>query len=344
MAEEKTKKDLKAKAADKEAATLPAKPTKKQDKLSASKTLKAETAATEAKQEVAELVEDTQLEVQAPVKSAAKAGKRSVKGQKEAEEKKAKHESQKDADDTEEQPKKPVKATRSLLERRGKKYREAQKLIEAEKSYGLKEAVELVIKTSTVAFDASAELHVRLGVDPRHADQNVRDTVVLPAGTGKEVRIAVYADADGVKAAKAAGADIAGTEEFLELLDKEKIDFDVLIAQPQMMAKLGKYARMLGPKGLMPNPKSGTVAADVAKAVKEAKAGRVEYRVDSYGIVHVAFGKISFGAGKLQTNLEAIIASIKGNKPASIKGSYVKAAYVTSSMGPSIPVEISALQ
>lgn len=343
MAEEKTMKDIKAKIADKEAATLPAKPTKKQKELSASKELKAEKAANESKQETTEVSGDVEP-AEAP-KATAKAGKRSAKGLKESAEKQAKAEKQTTGEDEQpSKPKQPVTPTRSKLERRGKKYREAAKLIEEDKTYGVKEAVELAIKTSTVSFDASLELHVRLGVDPRHADQNVRDTVVLPAGTGKDVRVAVFADADGVKAAKTAGADIAGSEEFLQQLDKEVIDFDVLICQPQLMPKLGKYARMLGPKGLMPNPKSGTVATDVAKAVKEAKAGRVEYRVDSYGIIHVAFGKVSFGAGKLETNLQAIIASIKGNKPSSIKSTYVNGVHLTSSMGPSIPVEISALQ
>src|SRR6185369_380380 len=166
--------------------------------------------------------------------------------------------------------------------------------IEKDKQYSVKEALELAIKTSPVKFDATVELHVNLGVDPRQADQNVRDNVVLPAGTGKTIRIAVLAEADDAAAAKKAGADIAGMEDLLKDIEKGIINFDTLIATPALMAKLGKYARVLGPKGLMPNPKSGTVTPDVVKAVEQAKAGRVEYRVDSTGIVHVAFGKVSF--------------------------------------------------
>jgi large subunit ribosomal protein L1 len=166
---------------------------------------------------------------------------------------------------------------------------------------------------------------------------------VLPEGTGKNVRVAVFADVDDVAAAKKAGADVAGGDDFLQQLDKGTINFDVLIATPAMMAKLGKYARVLGPKGLMPNPKSGTVTKDVEKAVKEAKAGRIEFRVDSTGIVHVAVGKVSFGTAKLQTNSRAVLASLRSAKPASVKGSYVKSFFVTTSMGPSIRVLVSEL-
>ena len=287
----------------------------------------ADTPATEAKEEV----------------TTAKAGKRSAKSLKEAEEKEAK-EARKESGDSEEAPKpakKPVKPARSRLERRGKKYREAAKHVEKDKQYTLKEAVDLALKTSTVKFDATVELHVKLGVDPRHADQNIRENIVLPAGTGKSVRVAVFADVDDVKKAKSAGADIAGGDEFLQQLDKGVIDFDVLVATPQMMAKLGKYARVLGPKGLMPNPKSGTVAADVAKAVKEAKAGKVEYRVDSTGIVHLGVGKTSFKPEQVLENLQAVLASIKAAKPASLKSTYVQAIYLTTTMGPSVPVSLS---
>lgn len=273
----------------------------------------------------------------------AKAGKRSAKAIKEAEEKEAK-EARKESGDSEEAPKpakKPVKPARSRLERRGKKYREAAKHVEKDKQYTLKEAVDLALKTSTVKFDATVELHVKLGVDPRHADQNIRENIVLPAGTGKSVRVAVFADVDDVKKAKDAGADVAGSDEFLQQLDKGVIDFDVLVATPMMMAKLGKYARVLGPKGLMPNPKSGTVAADVAKAVKEAKAGKVEYRVDSTGIVHLGIGKTSFKADQVLENLQAVLASIKAAKPASLKSSYVQAIYLTTTMGPSVQVSLS---
>jgi large subunit ribosomal protein L1 len=277
----------------------------------------------------------------------AKAGKRSAKGLEEAEakteklEKQAHRDEEKAAED--DKPKQPVKPARSRLERRGKAYRKAQEQIDADKQYSLSEALELATKTNPAKFDASVELHVRLNVDPRQADQNLRDTVVLPAGTGKDVRVAVFADTDVAKEAKAAGADIAAADEFLQQLDKGTIDFDVLISTPQQMAKLGKYARLLGPKGLMPNPKSGTVTTDVTKAVKEAKAGRVEYRIDSTGIIHVGIGKVSFGGAKLLQNAQAIVDSLKTNKPTGLKGGYVKSTYVTTSMGPSIQVTASDL-
>ncbi|MBR0465242.1 50S ribosomal protein L1 [Candidatus Saccharibacteria bacterium] len=225
------------------------------------------------------------------------------------------------------------------MERRGRKYQEAAKLIEKGKAYSLKEAVELAIKTSPVKFDASVEIHARLGVDPRQADQNIRTTMVLPNGNGKEVRVAVFAPLDVCKAAKAAGADIAEDEEFLKSLEKGEINFDILISTPQYMPKLGKFARVLGPKGLMPNPKAGTVTTDVEKAVKEAKAGKVEYRVDKQSIVHIGVGKVSFGADKLVQNAEAFFESLKNQKPASLKGSYVKSVYITTTMGPSIEIE-----
>lgn len=272
----------------------------------------------------------------------AKAGKRSAKGVEEAEAKTEKLEKQahRNEEKAEEdaKPKQSVKPARSRLERRGKAYRKAHELIDAKKQYNLSDALELASKTNPTKFDASVELHVRLNVDPRQADQNLRDTVVLPAGTGKAVRVAVFADDAGVAAAKQAGADIAASDEFLQQLDKGTINFDVLVSTPQQMAKLGKYARLLGPKGLMPNPKSGTVTTDVAKAVNEAKAGRVEYRVDSTGIVHVGIGKVSFGGTKLTQNAQAILDSLKTNKPTGLKGGYVKSIYVTTAMGPSIAV------
>lgn len=233
----------------------------------------------------------------------------------------------------------PKPVTRSRLERRGKNYREAYAKVEKGKAYSLKEAVELAIATSPVKFDATLEMHFRLGVDPRQADQNIRSTVTLPAGTGKDIRVAVFAPLDVCKAAKAAGADIAEDEEFTKRLEKEQLDFDVLISTPQYMPKLGKFARLLGPKGLMPNPKAGTVTTDIEKAVKEAKAGKIEYRVDKQAIVHVGLGKVSFGADKLMENINAFTESLKSQKPTSIKGQYVKSVYMTTSMGPSILVE-----
>ena len=229
--------------------------------------------------------------------------------------------------------------TRPKLERRGKKYQEAAKLVEKGKAYSLKDGIELAIKSSPVKFDASVEIHARLGVDPRQADQNIRTTLVLPNGNGKTVRVAVFAPADVCKAAKVAGADIAEDEEFVKQLEKGVIDFDVLISTPQYMPKLGKFARLLGPKGLMPNPKAGTVTQDVEKAVKDAKAGKVEYRVDKQAIVHIGVGKVSFGADKLIENANAFFESLKAQKPASLKGSYVKSVFVTTTMGPSIAIE-----
>ncbi|MBQ3348090.1 50S ribosomal protein L1 [Candidatus Saccharibacteria bacterium] len=225
------------------------------------------------------------------------------------------------------------------MERRGKKYQEAFKAIEKGKIYSLKEALELAQKTSPVKFDASVEAHVRLGVDPRQADQNIRTTIVLPNGNGKTVRVAVFAPLDVCKAAKEAGADIAEDEEFLKQLEKGVIDFDVLISTPAYMPKLGKYARLLGPKGLMPNPKAGTVTMDVAKAVKESKAGKVEYRVDKQSIVHIGLGKVSFGTDKLFENANTFFESLKSQKPNSLKGTYVKSVFITTTMGPSIEVE-----
>lgn len=238
-----------------------------------------------------------------------------------------------------EKPKGAKPVTRPRIERRGKKYQAAYKLVEKGKVYSLKDAVELAIKTSPVKFDASLEAHVRLGVDPRQADQNIRTTIVLPNGSGKTVRVAVFAPLDVCKTAKAAGADIAEDEEFLKQLDKGVIDFDVLISTPAYMPKLGKYARLLGPKGLMPNPKAGTVTMDVEKAVRESKAGKVEYRVDKQSIVHIGLGKVSFGADKLLENANTFFESLKTQKPASLKGTYVKSVFVTTTMGPSIAVE-----
>ncbi len=275
----------------------------------------------------------------------AKAGKRSAKALAESEEKVAKEEKKAEAKSESETAAKPkaIQKTRSKLERAGKKYREASKLVEKDTEYSAKDALDLALKTSTTKFDSTVELHVRLGVDPKQADQNIRETIVLPAGTGKDVRVAVYGEADDVAAAKKAGADVAGAEEFLQQLDKNIVNFDVLIATPAVMAKLGKYARLLGPKGLMPNPKSGTVTKDVAKAVEQAKAGKVEFRVDETGIVHLGIGKVSFGSDKLMQNLQAVFASLKGAKPSSIKGNYVQTMYMTTSMGPSIKVLASEL-
>lgn len=276
-------------------------------------------------------------------KVVAKAGKRSTKAIKEAEEKAAKVERKAAIiiEKPEEKSKKTVNPTRPKLERRSKGYRKVAEKIEKDKEYRLDEAIKLAKETSAVKFDASVEIHINLGVDPKLADQNIRDTVVLPGGTGKTVRVAVFAEEEDVEKAKKAGADVAGSDEFLQQLDKEKINFDVLISTPAVMARLSKYARILGPKGLMPNPKSGTVTKDVTTAVKQAKAGRIEYRVDSYGIIHSTIGKVSFEPSKLIENAKALLASVKANKPASIKGTYMGKVYITTTMGPSVAVNSS---
>lgn len=293
--------------------------------------------------EIREQLEEKVAEVKEEVATFAKSGKKSKKHIEEvkAEEARQARKEERKAEEAAaaEKPKGAKPVTRPKLERRGKKYQEAYKLIEKGKNYSLKEAVELAIKTSPVKFDAALEAHVRLGVDPRQADQNIRTTIVLPNGSGKTVRVAVFAPLDVCKAAKAAGADIAEDEEFLKQLDKGVIDFDVLISTPAYMPKLGKYARLLGPKGLMPNPKAGTVTMDVEKAVKESKAGKVEYRVDKQSIVHIGLGKVSFGADKLLENANTFFESLKAQKPASLKGTYVKSVFITTTMGPSISVE-----
>lgn len=317
---------------------------KKDELLAEAEALNLEMSAKNTVAELNEAIKDSAEEKQtegkesSQVKTAktAKAGKRSAKGQEEAEAKAEKiehqqHRTEEKAEEAE-KPKQPVKPTRSRLERRSKGYRKAAELVEKDKVYTLEEAMELAPKTSSVKFDASVELHLRLGVDPRQADQNIRANLVLPQGTGKTVRVAVFAD-DAVK-----DADISGVETVTKQLEKGEINFDTLIATPANMAKLGKYARLLGPRGLMPNPKSGTVTTDVQKAVAEAKAGRVEYRVDSTGIIHLAVGKVSFGGMKLLENAQAVMASVKSAKPQSVKGNYILSVHTTTTMGPSIKV------
>ena len=287
-----------------------------------------------------DVAEATEEQTTEPEKFA-KSGKKSKKHIEEvkAEEERQARKAERKAEEAIVKPKGATPITRSRLERRGKKYQEMAKLVEKGKVYNLKDAIDLAIKSNPAKFDASVEIHARLGVDPRQADQNIRTTIVLPNGNGKEVRVAVFAPLDVCKAAKAAGADIAEDEEFLKQLDKGTINFDVLISTPQYMPKLGKYARLLGPKGLMPNPKAGTVTMDVEKAVKESKAGKVEYRVDKQSIVHIGVGKVSFGADKLIENANTFFDSLKAQKPASLKGTYVKSVFVTTTMGPSIAVE-----
>jgi large subunit ribosomal protein L1 len=259
----------------------------------------------------------------------------------EGEEKVAKEERKAADADEVEKPKQHSNPTRSRLARQGKGFRKSAELLEVDKAYSLDEAVALAKKTSHVKFDATVELHVNLSVDPRQADQNIRDNLVLPHGTGRSVRIAVLTEDDA--AALKAGADIAGVDTLLAELEKGVMNFDILIATPALMARLGKYARALGPRGLMPNPKSGTVTNDVQKAIAEAKAGKVEYRVDTTGIVHLGVGKVSFSEVELLANIQAVLASIKSNKPASVKSSYFKAAHLTTSMGPSVMVDLGSI-
>ena len=217
----------------------------------------------------------------------------------------------------------------------GKKYVESAKLIDKNTLYNPAEALELSVKTAKANFDETIELHVRLGVDPRHADQQVRGAVVLPNGTGKTVRVLVFAKGDKAKEAEAAGAEFVGAEELVQKIQSENwFDYDVVVAPPDMMGVVGRIGRILGPKGLMPNPKSGTVTFDVAKAIADIKAGKVEYRVDKTAIVHCPIGKKSFGAEKLKENFHALMEALIKAKPAAAKGQYVKSVTVSSTMGP----------
>ena len=223
-----------------------------------------------------------------------------------------------------------------------KRYIESAKLVDKTKAYTASEAMSLVVDTAKAKFDESIELHVRLGVDGRNADQQVRGVVVLPEGTGRSVKVLVIAKGDKAEEAKAAGADIVGDDDIVKKIMTENwLDFDVCITTPDMMGTIGRCARILGPKGLMPNPKSGTVTTDVTKAVKDVKAGKVEYRLDKNNNVHVIIGKASFGAERLENNLRAVMGAIIKAKPSSAKGTYLKSVYVASTMGPGIKVNYS---
>ena len=222
---------------------------------------------------------------------------------------------------------------------RGKKYQESAKLIDRTKLYDPKEAMELVQQTAKAKFDESVEVHVKLGVDPRHADQQVRGVVVLPHGTGKTLKVLVFAKGDKAKEAEAAGADYVSAEELVSKIQGENwFDYDVVVATPDMMGVVGRLGKILGPKGLMPNPKSGTVTFDVEKAINEIKAGKVEYRVDKTSIIHVGFGKVSFGTEKLLDNFKTLMEAVIKAKPAAAKGTYLKSVVVTSTMGPAIKI------
>ena len=221
----------------------------------------------------------------------------------------------------------------------GKKYVDGAKLVERAKLYEANEALDLACKTATAKFDETIECHVRLGVDSRHADQQVRGAVVLPNGTGREVKVLVFAKGDKVQAALDAGAEYAGADEYMQKIMSEGwMDFDVVIASPDMMGVVGRLGKLLGPRGLMPNPKAGTVTPDVAKAVKEAKAGKIEYRLDKTNIIHCPIGKASFGTEKLQENFDTLMGAIVKAKPAAAKGQYVKSCVVSATMGPGVKI------
>ena len=224
----------------------------------------------------------------------------------------------------------------------GKKYNESAKLIETGKLYDVEEAVEIAVKTGTAKFDETVEIHVRLGVDSRHADQQVRGAVVLPNGTGKKIRTLVIAKGDNAKAAEEAGSDFVGAEEMVAKIQNENwLDFDVVIATPDMMGVVGRLGKVLGPRGLMPTPKAGTVTPDVAKAVAEAKAGKIEYRLDKTNIIHCPIGKVSFGGEKLKENFDAIMGAIVKAKPAATKGQYIKSCTIATTMGPGVKLNVA---
>ena len=225
----------------------------------------------------------------------------------------------------------------------GKKYVDSTKLVDRNALYDVAEALDLSIQTGKAKFDETVEVHVRLGVDGRHADQQVRGAVVLPNGTGKTVRTLVFAKGDKVQAALDAGADFAGAEELVAKIQGGWMDFDVVIASPDMMGVVGRLGKVLGPRGLMPNPKAGTVTPDVAKAVNEAKAGKIEYRLDKTNIIHCPIGKISFGVEKLQENFDALLSAIVRAKPAAAKGQYIKSCTVASTMGPGVKINPAKL-
>ncbi len=223
--------------------------------------------------------------------------------------------------------------------KRGKKYQDSVKLIDSQKFYDPEEAIALCVQTAKAKFDETVELSIRLGVDSRQADQQVRGVVVLPHGTGKTLRVLVIAKGEKADAAQAAGADFVGAEEMVQKIQTENwFDYDVIVATPDMMGLLGRLGKVLGPKGLMPNPKSGTVTMDVAKAVKDIKAGKVEYRVDKTNIIHVPVGKASFGAEKLNDNVNMLMDAVIKAKPASSKGTYIKSLTISTTMGPGIKV------
>lgn len=230
------------------------------------------------------------------------------------------------------------------MPKRGKKYREAAQLIDQEQQYNAEEAIELAKKTSIVNFDATVEVAFRLGIDPRKNDQQIRGAIVLPNGTGKSQRVLVFAKGEKAQEAEAAGADYVGEEDLVNRVQQGWFDFDAVVATPDMMAQVGKLGRTLGPKGLMPNPKTGTVTMDVTKAVEEIKAGKVEYRVDKSGNIHAPIGKVSFDTASLVENFNTVADALQKAKPAAAKGTYMRGVAVTTSMGPGVKVSTSSLK
>ncbi|MCK9272659.1 50S ribosomal protein L1 [Candidatus Gracilibacteria bacterium] len=226
------------------------------------------------------------------------------------------------------------------MQKRGKKYRQAITLIEKDKAYTIDEAVELLERTNTVKFDPTVEIHFNLGIDPKYSDQMIRSTVTLPNGSGKSVRIGAFDDSGNEKALLAAGASVAGGEDLLDIVASGKIEFDVAIATPAMMRKMGKVAKVLGPKGLMPNPKAGTVGDDLLAIIKELIAGKFEFKNDKQGNVHSIIGKLSFGSDKLKENLVHFIKVLKDVKPAGVKGNFINTVYVCNAMGPGIKLDV----
>lgn len=229
------------------------------------------------------------------------------------------------------------------MAKRGKKYQQVAELIDREMEYTIEEACDLVKKTSTASFDEAVDLDLRLGVDPRHADQMVRGTVSLPHGTGKTVRVLALVNEAKQEEAKQAGADYVGLDEYISEIEAGWADVDIIIATPDVMGKIGKLGRQLGPRGLMPNPKSGTVTMDVADAVKEFKSGKIDFRVDKAGILHISLGKASFDANQLRENVISFIQTVIKMRPASAKGIYIKSAFLSTTMGPSIPISRSSI-
>lgn len=234
-----------------------------------------------------------------------------------------------------------------MAQKHGKKYLEAAKKVEADRLYTPQEAIKLVKETSYTKFDGTVEVHLRLGIDPRHADQTIRTTVALPHGTGKTVRVLVFAQGEAAQAAQEADADFVGADELIARIDKENFfDYDIAIATPDMMGKVGRVGRKLGPRGLMPNPKSGTIvsADDLPRTIREVRGGRVEFRNDKTGLLHVAIGKVSFSEQQIMENIGALMEAVKAARPSAVKGTYVRSVTFTSTMGPGVPVDVAAAQ